>query len=330
MSGLPSEAPRKPCQASWAPRPPKGAPRSQPRGKTRLPWVLQALGLGPGTSLGPAHTAPPPILGPCLPSLPPAPVEAPHSQGGRAIPSSRFSPRHPDPGLSPHKAGPSEKAPPQGGLRRLLRVSDTFTRPESSEPRWRKHWTRRPHPRHPHPGPPEKDAGSRVQRRPVSNLGPLTSNSRRANPGLPVTAGSHDQQGCEQGRNSCFLPALPEDKPSGSLSLTQEVARHQRRTPRPWSRPPAASGSKPSPGALQGPGEKAETPAKGLGAPTTSTPSGNQPRRAAALSRHPAVQIVAAPPPRLRPHPHPQPRGPSGFRTFYLPFRGVTKSPSCV
>lgn len=34
-----AEAPRKPCQASRVPRPPRGAPRSQPRGQMGFPWV---------------------------------------------------------------------------------------------------------------------------------------------------------------------------------------------------------------------------------------------------------------------------------------------------
>lgn len=192
-------------------------------------------------------------------------------------------------------------------------MSNALTKPERSEPLRQEQWTGRPHPHHARPGPPEKDTGSRARRRPVSNPGPPTSDSHGANPGLPAAAGSGDQQGWEQeqGRNSCFLAALPEDEPSGSLDVTTR----QPRTPRPWSRPPAAGHSKPSPGR---PRRESKDFSQGPGGSHHLHPSGNQPGP------------PAAPPPRPHPPPHPQPWDPSSFRPFHLPFHGATRSPSSV
>lgn len=193
-------------------------------------------------------------------------------------------------------------------------MSNALTKPERSEPLRQEQWTGRPHPHHAHPGPPEKDTGSRARRRPVSNPGPPTSDSHGANPGLPAAAGSGDQPGWEQeqGRNSCFLAALPEDEPSGSLDMTTR----QPRTPRPWSRSPAAGHSKPSPEALDGPGEKARTSAKGLGAPTTSTPQETSPDHRLPLRLG-----------RIRP-PIPSPGTPAALDPSTCPFMGRRGAPA--
>lgn len=185
-------------------------------------------------------------------------------------------------------------------------MSNALTKPERSEPPRQEHWTGRPHPHHARPGPPEKDTGSRAWRRPVSNPGPPTSDSHGANPGLPAAAGSGDQPGKEQ-----LLPGR-----SARGRAQRQPGHDPTLTPRPWSRPPAAGHSKPSPEALDGPGEKARTSAKGLGAPTTSTPQETSPG-------HRLPRRLG----RIRP-PIPSPGTPTALDPSTCPFMGRRGAPA--